>query len=257
MKENPQTPNTSEIVIYQTEDGKTKIDVRLEDETVWLSQAQIAELFETTKQNISLHLNNAIDEGELDPDSVVKDYLTTAADGKNYQVKHYNLDAIISVGYRVKSLRGTQFRKWATALLKEYMVKGFTLNDAMLKQAGGGDYWHELLDRIRDIRSSEKDMQNCSNMDNTELYKLSLQELWQLFPIEVVGYNPCWPEQYEAERTKLVGLLGRRLARISHIGSTSVPGLDAKAIIDILAELEPDAPVARRRYNSMVTGILA
>ena len=142
----------NEIIIYQTQDGQTKIDVRIENETVWLTQNQMAELFQTTKQNISLHIKNI---RELLENSVVKDYLTTASDGKNYNTKHYNLDVIISVGYRVKSLRGTQFRIWATQVLKEYMKKGFALNDDLLKQAGGG-YWQELLERIRDIRSSEK-----------------------------------------------------------------------------------------------------
>lgn len=148
--------DNSEIIIYQTEDGHTKIDVRMDEETVWLSQIQMAELFQTTKQNISLHINNAFKEGEIDPNSVVKEYLTTAADGKNYSTKHYNLDVVISVGYRVKSLRGTQFRRWALDVLKEYLKKGFAMNDDLLKKAGGGDYWRELLERIRDIRSSEK-----------------------------------------------------------------------------------------------------
>ncbi|MEG1886573.1 MAG: virulence RhuM family protein [Oscillospiraceae bacterium] len=148
--------NETEIVIYQTPDGITKIDVRMDDENVWLTQGQMSELFQTTKQNISLHINNAIKEGEINEHSVVKEYLTTAADGKNYNTKFYNLDVIISVGYRVKSLRGTQFRRWALQILKEYLVKGFTMNDDLLKQAGGGSYWKELLERIRDIRSSEK-----------------------------------------------------------------------------------------------------
>ena len=148
--------NPNEIIIYQTEDGQTKIDVTFENETVWLSQAQMAELFQTTKQNISLHISNAISEQEVDENSVVKDFLTTATDGKNYRVKFYNLDVIISVGYRVKSLRGTQFRRWALQILKEYLIKGFSMNDDLLKQNGGGTYWKELLERIRDIRSSEK-----------------------------------------------------------------------------------------------------
>ncbi len=146
----------NDIIIYQTQDGKTKIDVKFVDETVWLTQAQMAELLETTKQNISQHIKNAFEEGELDEISVVKNFLTTAQDGKNYNTKYYNLDVIISVGYRVKSLRGTQFRIWATQVLKEYLKKGFALNDDLLKQAGGGGYWQELLQRIRDIRSSEK-----------------------------------------------------------------------------------------------------
>ena len=146
--------SNSEILLYQTEDGQLKIQVRLEDETVWLTQAHMVELFQTTKQNISLHIKNIFDEGELDENSVVKEYLTTATDGKSYRIKHYNLDVIISVGYRVKSLRGTQFRIWATERLREYIIKGFTMNDDLLKQGGG--YFEELLERIRDIRSSEK-----------------------------------------------------------------------------------------------------
>jgi hypothetical protein len=146
----------SEILIYQTEDGETRIDVRIEGETVWLSQAQMVELFQTSKQNISLHIKNIFLEAELNENSVVKEYLITATDGKNYKTKFYNLDVIISVGYRVKSHRGTQFRIWATQRLKEYIIKGFTMNDELLKKAGGGNYFDELLERIRDIRSSEK-----------------------------------------------------------------------------------------------------
>ena len=145
-----------ELIIYSTEDGKTKVSVRVKDGSVWLSQAQMVELFQTTKQNISLHIKNIISEGELELKSVVKEYLTTAADSKNYMTSHYNLDLIISVGYRVKSSRGTQFRQWATAILHEYLQKGFAMDDDKLKAFGGGDYWHELLERIRDIRSSER-----------------------------------------------------------------------------------------------------
>jgi hypothetical protein len=134
----------SEIILYQTEDGTSKIEVRLDNETVWMSQAQMVELFQTTKQNISLHVSKIFAEGELQEDSVVKEYLTTAIDGKHYRIKHYNLDVIISVGYRVKSHRGTQFRIWATQRLREYIVKGFTMNDELLKQAGGGNYFDEL-----------------------------------------------------------------------------------------------------------------
>ncbi len=148
--------DNNQIIMYQTEDGLTKIDVTLEDETIWLNQAQMAELFQTTKQNISYHINNCFKEGELNETSVVKDFLTTAADGKPYNTHYYNLDVIISVGYRVKSLRGTQFRIWANSVLKEYLIKGFAMNDDLLKSSGGGDYFKELLDRIRDIRSSER-----------------------------------------------------------------------------------------------------
>lgn len=153
----PEKPKSmSELVLYQTEDGTTRLEVRLENETVWLTQNQMAELFQTTKQNVSLHVQNLFTDKELREDSVVKEFLTTAADGKNYQTKFYNLDVIISVGYRVKSLRGTQFRIWATQRLREYIVKGFTMDDERLKRAAGGGYFEELLARIRDIRSSEK-----------------------------------------------------------------------------------------------------
>jgi len=155
------TFDKSEIIIYQTEDGQTKIDVIMEDETVWLAQAQMVELFQTTKQNISLHINNAFTEGEIEESATVKEYLTVQTEGQREvkrKVKYYSLDVIISVGYRVKSLRGTQFRRWALSVLKEYLVKGFTMNDNLLKKAGGGNYWTELLQRIRDIRSSEKVM---------------------------------------------------------------------------------------------------
>ena len=146
----------SEIILYQTEDGRTRVQCRFENETVWLSQQHMTELFQTSKQNVSLHIQNIFADGELREDSVVKESLTTAADGKNYATKFYNLDVIISVGYRVKSLRGTQFRIWATQRLREYIVKGFTMDDERLKQSGGGAYFDELLERIRDIRSSEK-----------------------------------------------------------------------------------------------------
>lgn len=148
--------NHGEMIVYQSADGQTHIDVRFENETVWLSIDQMAELFERNKSTISRHLKNIFAEGELERDSVVACYATTAADHKTYQVDYYNLDAIISVGYRVKSSRGTQFRQWATARLKEYMVKGFALDDERLKGNAGGNYWKELLARIRDIRSSEK-----------------------------------------------------------------------------------------------------
>lgn len=146
----------NQIIIYKTEDGVTKIDVRLENETVWLSLDQIAELFQRDKSTISRHIKNVFEEGELQKDAVVANFATTATDGKTYQVDHYNLDVIISVGYRVKSLRGTQFRIWANNVLKEYMIKGFAMNDDLLKLSGGGDYFKELLDRIKDIRSSER-----------------------------------------------------------------------------------------------------
>jgi len=150
-------PIGGEILIYQTEGGRTKIEVRLEGETLWLSQAGLAELYQSTKQNISLHIQNIYEEGELYEDSAVKEYLTTAADGKNYNTKHYNLDMIISVGYRVKSHVATHFRRWATQQLGEYIVKGFVLNDERLKNPDHPfDYFDELLRRIQDIRTSER-----------------------------------------------------------------------------------------------------
>lgn len=148
----------NEIIIYQTEDGNIKIDVKFQDETVWLTQAQLCELYQTSKSNISEHIKHIFEEGELEEASVVRKFRTTGADGKNYNITHYNLDMIISLGYRVKSLIATQFRRWATERLKEYMIKGFTMDDDRLKNLGGGNYWKELLDRIRDIRSSEKVM---------------------------------------------------------------------------------------------------
>jgi hypothetical protein len=135
--------NKSEFLIYQTDDGQTKIDVRVENETVWLTQMQMTELFQTTKQNISLHINNVFKEGELDPNASVKKYLTVQNEGNrrvSREIDHYNLDVIISVGYRVKSHRGTQFRIWATQRLREYIIKGFTMNDDLLKKSGGGNY---------------------------------------------------------------------------------------------------------------------
>ena len=147
---------SSDFLLYQTEDGQTKIDVKIEGETVWLTQAQMVELFQRDKSVISKHIKNVFVEGELNEKAVVAFFATTAADGKTYDVAYYNLDMIISVGYRVKSHRGTQFRMWATQRLREYIIKGFTMNDDLLKKAGGGNYFDELLARIRDIRSSEK-----------------------------------------------------------------------------------------------------
>ena len=156
--ENNKKEVQSEIIIYQTEDGNTKIDVNFQDETVWLTQAQLCELYQTSKSNISEHIKHIFEEGELEETLVVRKFRTTGADGKNYNITHYNLDMIISLGYRVKYFIATQFRRWATERLKEYMIKGFTMDDERLKNLGGGNYWKELLDRIRDIRSSEKVM---------------------------------------------------------------------------------------------------
>ena len=148
-------PN-SEMFIYQNPDGKIKIDVRLEEESVWLTQAQLCELFQKSKATISEHIKNVFEEGELEESSVVRNFRTTAIDGKNYDTNYYNLDVIISVGYRVKSPQGTQFRIWATQRLKEYIIKGFALNDERFKSGTSMNYFNELQERIRDIRLSER-----------------------------------------------------------------------------------------------------
>lgn len=148
--------DTGQIILFQTQGGDTKIEVRLANETVWLTADQMAELFQRNKSSISRHIKNIFESGELQRDSVVAEFATTASDGKTYKVAYYNLDMVISVGYRVNSHRGVQFRQWATQVLKEYMIKGFVLNDELLKNAGQGNYFDELLSRIRDIRSSEK-----------------------------------------------------------------------------------------------------
>ena len=148
-----------QLILYHPEDGSARIEVRLEGDTVWLPQRALADLFQTTKQNVSLHIQHIFEEGELNPEATVKQYLTVQTEGNRRirrPVDHYNLDVIIAVGYRVKSHRGTQFRIWATERLREYLVKGFTLDDERLKRAGGGNYFEELLARIRDIRSSER-----------------------------------------------------------------------------------------------------
>ena len=144
------------IIIYISRDGNVKVDVNILQDDIWMSQDIMANLYDTTKNNISMHLKNIFDEGVLQRDSVVKKFLTTASDGKKYKVLHYNLDAIIAVGYRINSKKATEFRIWATKVLREYMVKGFVLNDEKLKNNGESTYFEELLARIRDIRSSEK-----------------------------------------------------------------------------------------------------
>ena len=144
------------FIMYTTDDGQVDIEVRLEEENVWLTQKSMAELFETTRNNITMHIKNIFEDGELQEKTVSKDSLLTAKDGKNYKTKFYNLDLIIAVGYRVKSVRGTQFRIWANKLIKEYLIKGYNLNVKRFKNNGGGTYFEEVLEKIRDIRSSEK-----------------------------------------------------------------------------------------------------
>ena len=154
--ENTIEPAKGEVVIYQNDDNSVNLNVRLENESVWLTQANLVELYQSSKSNVSEHIKHIFEEGELDENSVVRKFRTTATDGKNYDTTFYNLDLIISLGYRIKSHVATKFRIWATERLKEYIVKGFTMDDERMKNAGGGGYWYELLDRIRDIRSSEK-----------------------------------------------------------------------------------------------------
>ena len=149
----------NQMIIFKTSDGEVAVDVSFDGETTWLTIDQMAELFERNKSTISRHIKNIFEEGELERNSVVANFATTASDGKNYQVDYYNLDVIISVGYRVKSLRGTQFRQWATKRIHEYIQKGFAMDDDRLKEFGGGGYFKELLARIRDIRSI--DLTNC------------------------------------------------------------------------------------------------
>jgi len=150
---------SGEVLLYRRDDGHLAIEVRLEDETVWVTQAQLVELFQSSKANISEHISNIFEEGEVDPSATVRDFRTVRQEGSRQVTRtltYYNLDVILSVGYRVRSKVATQFRIWATERLREYLVKGFTMDDAKLKSLGGGNYWRELLDRIRDIRSSEK-----------------------------------------------------------------------------------------------------
>jgi len=149
-------PEPAEFLLYQTEDGQTRLEVLLQEDTVWLTQKRMAELFQKNVRTVNEHIQNIFDEDELTPESVIRNFRITADDGKLYITKHYNLDVIISVGYRVKSHRGTQFRIWATQRLREFIIKGFTMDDDRLKRAGGGNYFDELLARIRDIRSEEK-----------------------------------------------------------------------------------------------------
>ena len=199
---NDNLPAKGELLVYQTEDGNVKLDVRLENETVWLTQQLMADLFQTTKQNIGQHLKNIFSQGELDEVSVVKKFFATAGDGKKYKTNFYNLDAIISVGYRVKSLTATRFRMWATERLKEYLVKGFTMDDERLKNppvAGSAvpDYFDEMLARIRDIRASERRMY------------LRVKEIFAM----AGDYDPSW-----SETTKFFSVIQNKL----HYAATSL-----------------------------------
>lgn len=223
---NPEdAPNMTEIILYQTEDGKTKIQVRLVDETVWLTQSQMAELFQTSIPNVSMHIRNIFREGELQENSVVKDFLTTAADGKRYRTNYFNLDVIISVGYRVKSHRGTQFRIWDTQCLREYIIKGFTLDDERLKQVGGGNYFDELLSRIRDIRSSEKVFwRKVLDIYATSIdYDPNAEMSWEFF--KVVQNKMHWAAH---GHTAAEVISARADAKRPHMGLTSWTGFRPK-----------------------------
>ena len=186
-----------QFLLYQTPDGESKIEVKLQDDTVWLSLDQMAELFQRNKSTISRHIKNVLEEGELDENMVVAKFATTtkhgAIEGKTqkYLVSYYNLDMIISVGYRVHSYRGVQFRIWATKVLKDYIVKGFALNDDLLKRAGGGNYFDELLARIRDIRSSEK----VFYRKILEIYALSIDILYMGIPQRKSSMNVQMPKK--------------------------------------------------------------
>jgi len=184
------TPPRGEIVIYKASDGKTQLDVKLEEETVWLTQAQMVFLFQTTKQNVSLHINNIFKEGELSRNSVVKEYLTTAADGKTYKTKYFNLDVIISVGYRVKSKRGTQFRIWANSVLKDFLVRGYALNEKRLK---------EQSEKIKEI---ERTLEIFSNV--VEHYQLNRDEFSGILKV-VTDYTRALDllDDYDNQRLKI------------------------------------------------------
>lgn len=184
-------PPKGEIVIYKTSDGKTRLNVKLEEETVWLTQTQMVSLFQTTKQNVSLHINNIFKEGELAGNSVVKEYLTTAADGKTYKTKYYNLDVIISVGYRVKSKRGTQFRIWANSVLKDYLIRGYALNEKRLK---------EQTEKVKEI---ERTLEIFSNV--VEQYQLDRDEFSGVLKV-VTDYTRALDllDEYDHQKLKIV-----------------------------------------------------
>jgi len=216
MKKND---NWSQIILYQTEDGQAKIQVKLEDETVWLTQKQMAILFDKGIPTINEHIKNIFKEGELKENSVIRKFRITASDAKSYKANFYNLDVIISVGYRVKSLRGTQFRIWATQRLKEYIIKGFTLDDERLKQGGGRSrYFEELLQRIRDIRSSERNFyQKVTDIYATSIdYRNDAELTKEFFAIvqnkmhyAVHGHTAAEIIEKRADSTKLLmGLTG-------------------------------------------------
>jgi hypothetical protein len=234
---NPGTPSGSEMILYQTEDAQTRIEVRLEGNTVWLTQAQMAELFQTTPQNITLHLRAIYDEGELVEGATCKDYLQVRREGAREvqrSLRHYNLEAILAVGYRVRSHRGTQFRRWATERLREYLVKGFVLDDERLKQGGTkNEYFDELLQRIREIRVSERNFYRkvC------DIYRTSIDydpsaEMTQLF-FQTVQNKMHWAVH---GRTAAELIVERADAAKPHMGLTSWKGAKVR---------KPDVVIAK------------
>jgi hypothetical protein len=227
----------SELILYQTEDNRTRIEVRLENETVWLTQMQMAELFQTTKQNVSLHIQNIFEEGELQREATVKEYLTVQSEGSRQvtrSLEHYNLDVIISVGYRVKSHRGTQFRIWATQRLREYIVKGFTLDDERLKQGGTrNEYFDELLQRIREIRLSERNFYRkiCDIYQTSVDYDPSAEMTQRFF--QTVQNKMHWAVH---GRTAAEIIHQRASAAAPHMGLTSWKGAKPR---------KPDVAIAK------------
>ena len=225
----PNPPAKGQFLVYQAEDGRMRIDVRLENETAWLTQSQMAELFQTTIPNVSMHIRNVLAEGELQADSVIQEFLTTAADGKNYTTKYYNLDAIISVGYRVKSAVATRFRIWATQKLREFIVKGFVLDDERLKNPDQPfDYFEELLRRIQDIHTSERRFYQKI----TDIYATS------------IDYDPTQPESiafFQTVQNKL---------------HWAITGLTAAEIIHTLAKRIQDRSRTRDLVLCLLSGQL-
>lgn len=241
-----------EFLLYQTPDGRTRIQCRFAGETIWLTQQEMAELFQVDKSGISRHLRNIYETGELSQESVVAKFATTAADGKTYQVEHYNLDAIISVGYRVNSLRGTQFRIWATQRLREYLVKGFAMDDERLKTAGGGNYFDELLARIRDIRSSEKVFwRKVLDIYATSIDYDPKAEMSQEF-FKVVQNKMHWASH---GHTAAEIIAGRADANRPHMGMTNWPG-DSIRKTDVGIAKNYLRPQELEVLNRMVTAYL-
>lgn len=235
--------NKGEVIIYRSADGLAELSVQLEGETVWLSLNQMAELFDRDKSTISRHVKNIFAEGELDPNSVVAKYATTASDGKQYLVEYYNLDVIISVGYRVKSLRGTHFRIWAMKVLKEYIIKGFALNDDRLKNLGGGNYWKELLDRIRDTDVEEQifSPEFVAQLEGIKLPATKLEVLVKMLRKAIKEYkstNKIAAEKYEE---LLKETLDKYHERRSALSAEEASQTQATAVSEIMEEATKQA----------------